>query len=124
VFDSPWGKLGVLICFDRQFPEAARALALAGALLLAVPSNGMYGGINDHMMMTRAYENAAYLAFAHPLDSLIISPGGRVIAANEEAGREEVVVRRIDLTRARELRLHPESLLSERQPHLYRSLGQ
>lgn len=121
VFRAPWGVYGVLICFDRQFPEAARTLALQGAQLILVPSNGMYGGINDRMMSVRAYENAAYLAFVHPLDCLIISPRGRVLAANEDSGCEEIVMQKLDLSRSTTLRRRPESLLSERRPHLYRS---
>lgn len=123
LFATPWGPIGILVCFDRQFPEAARALALAGALLIVVPSNGMYGGINDTMMATRAYENSSYLAFVHPQDCLILSPRGKLLAANEEPGREEVVVRRLDLARALELRQQPENLLSERRPDLYTCLG-
>ena len=118
VFDAPWGRFGVLICFDRQFPEAARQLALAGAALIVVPSNGMYGGINDTMMLTRAYENSAYVVFAHPLDALIISPRGRLLAANEERGRDEMVLRQLDLAHALELRALKESLISERRPEL------
>jgi beta-ureidopropionase len=39
VFDTPWGvKIGVLICYDRHFPEAARALGLKGAHLVVVPT--------------------------------------------------------------------------------------
>ncbi|MHB0874618.1 MAG: carbon-nitrogen hydrolase family protein [Anaerolineae bacterium] len=122
VWDTPWGRVGILICMDRQFPEATRSLVLQGAALIVVPSNGMHGGINDHMLMTRAYESSAYLAFAHALDGLIISPRGRVLAANEEAGREELVLCRIDLAHALEIRGRTESLLSERRPELYQRL--
>jgi beta-ureidopropionase len=39
VFDTPWGvKIGVLICYDRHFPEAARALGLKSAHLVVVPT--------------------------------------------------------------------------------------
>ncbi len=39
VFDTPFGiKLGILICYDRHFPEAARTLGLEGAQLLLVPT--------------------------------------------------------------------------------------
>ena len=39
VFDTPFGvKLGILLCYDRHFPEAARVLALRGAHLLLVPT--------------------------------------------------------------------------------------
>jgi N-carbamoylputrescine amidase len=39
VFDTAIGKIGLLVCYDAWFPEAARALALKGAQLLCVPSN-------------------------------------------------------------------------------------
>lgn len=39
VFDTPFGlKVGILICYDRHFPEAARAIGLGGAHLLLVPT--------------------------------------------------------------------------------------
>jgi predicted amidohydrolase len=39
VFDTPHGRIGVLVCYDLEFPETTRALALAGAELIAVPTN-------------------------------------------------------------------------------------
>jgi predicted amidohydrolase len=39
LFDTPFGKIGMLICFDWMFPEAWRALALKGANLIAHPAN-------------------------------------------------------------------------------------
>lgn len=38
VVDTPWGKVGVLICWDQWFPEAARMLALQGAQLIVYPT--------------------------------------------------------------------------------------
>jgi beta-ureidopropionase len=37
-FDTPFGRIGILICYDRHFPEAARTLGLKGAHLLLVPT--------------------------------------------------------------------------------------
>ena len=37
VWDTPFGRLGILICYDRSFPEAWRAVALAGASIVVVP---------------------------------------------------------------------------------------
>ena len=39
VFDTPHGRIGVLVCYDIEFPEMTRTLALAGAELIAVPTN-------------------------------------------------------------------------------------
>jgi N-carbamoylputrescine amidase len=48
VFDTPFGiKIGILICYDRHFPEAARTLALKGANLLLVPTATYRDWIRD-----------------------------------------------------------------------------
>jgi predicted amidohydrolase len=39
VFDTPAGRIGVLVCYDLEFPEMPRTLALAGAELIVVPTN-------------------------------------------------------------------------------------
>jgi 5-aminopentanamidase len=39
VFDTPHGRIGVIVCYDLEFPEMTRTLALAGAELIAVPTN-------------------------------------------------------------------------------------
>ena len=114
VFETRYGKVGIMICYDRQLPETARTLAAQGAELILIPSNGMWGRMNNAMLRTRAYENGVFLVFAHPRDGLVIDPGGRIIAANvsvpgqgvgvptntdtEDAGGwPEAVVREIDL---------------------------
>ena len=66
VFDTPFGKVGVLICYDRQLPEPARILALKGAQLLFLPSYGSYtdaDGWNTVLLRTRAYENRLPVVF-------------------------------------------------------------
>jgi predicted amidohydrolase len=42
VFDTPSGRIGVLVCYDLEFPEMPRTLALAGAELICVPTNWPY----------------------------------------------------------------------------------
>ncbi|MGZ4313763.1 MAG: nitrilase-related carbon-nitrogen hydrolase [Solirubrobacteraceae bacterium] len=39
VFDTPAGRIGILVCYDLEFPEMPRTLALAGAELICVPTN-------------------------------------------------------------------------------------
>ncbi|HOE09804.1 MAG TPA: carbon-nitrogen hydrolase family protein [bacterium] len=91
VFDTPFGKVGILICYDRQNPEPARILALRGAQVLFVPSYGNYTdeyGWNTILMRTRAYENRYPVVFCHPFQSLLIERSGELRAL----GRSDEVV--------------------------------
>jgi predicted amidohydrolase len=58
-------KLGMMICYDWRFPEAARTLALKGAQVIAVPSNIVTTtGMLHETLKVRAFENEVILAFA------------------------------------------------------------
>jgi len=92
VVDTPLGRWGTLICLDRQFPEPARILAIKGAQLIINPSYGSHGEMNEVMMRTRAYENSVYIAFVHPQRTLIIDPKGTIIAQDDSAGGDQVVI--------------------------------
>ncbi|MFH1741532.1 MAG: carbon-nitrogen hydrolase family protein [bacterium] len=86
VFDTPFGKIGILICYDRQLPEPARILALKGAQILFVPSFGSYTdevGWNTTLLRTRAYENHMPLIFSHPFQSLLITSHGELKAVGK-----------------------------------------
>ena len=105
---TPFGGLGLSICYDLRFPEMYRALMAAGATLLAVPSafTERTGRVHWHSLLkTRAVENQCYVvapaqtgfhggnrqSYGH---SLILNPWGEIIA---EAGTDpEVVVADID----------------------------
>jgi predicted amidohydrolase len=60
-------KLGVLICYDVEFPENTRRLALAGADCILVPTANMdtYDFVPDTLVPTRAFENQVVLAYAN-----------------------------------------------------------
>jgi len=60
-------KVGLLICYDIEFPEPARALALAGAEVLLIPTAQMepYEAVARHVLPARAYENQVYTAYAN-----------------------------------------------------------
>ncbi|MFN3346415.1 MAG: nitrilase-related carbon-nitrogen hydrolase [Candidatus Bipolaricaulaceae bacterium] len=87
--------LGILICYDHMFPEAARALALQGALLLAHPANFVLPGLGQLTMRVRALENRVFVVTANrvgteardepPLTftgmSQIVSPTGDILAS-------------------------------------------
>jgi hypothetical protein len=101
--DLPFGRLGFSICYDLRFPSLYRALALAGASFIAVPSAFTKQTGEAHwrvMLRARAIENGVFVLAAaqggpHEVGratyghSLIVSPWGEVLA---EAGEEPGVI--------------------------------
>ena len=129
-------RLGVMICFDWIFPESARALALAGADVVAHPSNLVLPHCPDAMPV-RALDNRVFTATANRVGSdtdgretltfigrsRICSPRGAVLA---EASATEfgVVSAEIDPREARDKTLNPfNDLFGDRRPDLYRPLN-
>jgi predicted amidohydrolase len=125
-------KLGFLICYDLEFPENARRLALAGAELILVPTANMipYDFIADVTVRARAFENQCYVAYANYCDhegeihycgqSSIAAPDGSRIA---QAGLDEALIAG---TLDRQLMLDSRSAnryLLDRRPELYGDLS-
>jgi len=102
VFKLPFGSIGVLICYDLSFPEAARALKLKGAQAICVPTNWPLAAEVSchHAPMVRAQENHVNVITADRVGreagftflggSRIVHCGGVTVA---EAGRHEEVIR-------------------------------
>jgi predicted amidohydrolase len=90
VFNTPdLGGVGMLICYDMVFPEAARCLALGGADVIFHPTLGGAAIGDDDISLaafrTRAVENFVYLVVAmRGSGSMIISPQGKVLATAKE----------------------------------------
>lgn len=92
VVDLDGVRVGVLICYDVEFPEAVRALALRGADLVAVPTALMrpYEVVARTVVPARAFENGVYLAYANRVgaegelsycgESCVVAPDGTVLA--------------------------------------------
>lgn len=114
VIETPFGRWGTLICFDRQLPETARILAVKGAQLILLPSWGSYGEMNDIMMRVRAYENGVFLAFVHPKRSFVVGPTGDVIARGTSE-EDQIVMTRIDLN----AQVRARAPIGFRRPELY-----
>lgn len=99
VFETDFGKIGMLICWDAYFPEPAKAMALKGAEILFVST----AGNPTHRHIARAMENGVYVAVACAaregecgiMPTKIISPTGRVIDDTNRDG--ECAIAQIDL---------------------------
>jgi len=115
VFDTPWGKMGIMICADRRWPEVARTLRVKGAQVILNPTYGMSHLANEWWMRTRSYENECYICFAHPKVSLFTGPSGE-IRAKETGTRPGVLTAELDL------RNLPRKMFSMRRPELYRAI--
>ena len=95
VFSTDFGTVGLLICHDASFPEAARELALAGAEMILMP---IWGG-REALVRARAVENGVYVATSgYDYPSEIISPTGEILAAVPINKGAAVAVAEIDLS--------------------------
>ena len=108
VVDTPWGKLGLSVCYDVRFPELYRLLAEEGAQMLAVPAAFTQHTGRDHwhvLLRARAIENLCYVlapaqygrhtekrtTYGH---AMIIDPWGQILA--EVGDHEGIAVAELD----------------------------
>lgn len=99
VVDTPAGRVGLMICFDWYFPEAARVLALNGAQIIAHPSNLVLDKC-QRAMYARSVENRVFTVTANRYGtedragrtvtftgaSQILSPNGEMLAQGPVEG--------------------------------------
>ena len=114
VFDTELGKIGLLICYDLEFPEPARRVAVRGAeVVIAISANmGAFYAPHDHFAKCRAMENCCYLVYSNYVGSDnrftyvgksgVYAPDG-VLQGNDPDDAEELVYAEIDLEKARNL---------------------
>jgi predicted amidohydrolase len=128
-------RLGVLICFDWCFPEAARSLAMAGAQVIAHPSNLVLPHAQN-AMVTRCLENQLFAITANRVGvddrgdgvvlrftgrSQVACPDGtRPVRAPQEGLHHGVLA--VDPARADDKWITPANhVLEDRRPELYRA---
>ena len=121
-------NVGILICYDVEFPEAVRALALAGADVVAVPTALMrpYEIVARTLVPSRAYENQVYVAYANRSgregglaycgESCVVGPDGRDLA--RAGSGDELLLAEIDPARLASSRAD-NTHLGDRRPELY-----
>ncbi|AOW15590.1 hypothetical protein LPB72_10740 [Hydrogenophaga crassostreae] len=127
VFEWRGWQLGLLICYDVEFPEAVRDLALQGADAVLVPTANMAGfdEVPSVLVPARACENRLYVAYANACGkegrvhygglSLMAGPDGRALA---QAGHGTALLqRRLSRPALAQARTH--DYLSQRRTDLY-----
>ncbi len=134
VVDSPWGRLGLAVCYDIRFPEMFRTYALQGVEIVFCPMAFPYPRL-DHwkiLVRARAIENQMFIAGINHVgsedfgadgvvtyfgDSVIIDPWGRTVI---EAGEtdEMLLTATIHMDQVKEIRAKM-TVLKDRRPELY-----
>ncbi len=143
VFDTAFGKIAVLICFDQWFPEAARLATLAGAQVIFYPT--AIGQIDDQVeknitgnwqqmwtnaMLGHAASNNVYVCAVNRVGleghlhfwggSFIADPSSNIIA-KAKTQANEIVMASVDLSKVKALQ-EAWGFLRNRQPQTYQSL--
>ena len=132
IFETEFGRLGVMIGWDLAFPEVARSLTLDGADLIVCAAAWETAEMGAWRAYTiaRACENAVFIAAANRVgeepsysfggESALVGPDGQVHTALDEAV-EGYAVATVDLDDIRRVR-EEQQLLQCRQPTAYRAL--
>ena len=127
-------RVGTMLCYDTLLPEPARCLALNGAELILAPfgASTTEGGIWEHMIITRAFENGAYVAACNAVGelhlpdgdafvlggkSIIVDPEGGIVAEAPASG-EVVLYGDIGLDQVNEVR-NRYFMFRDRRPDAY-----
>ncbi len=127
VFDTPFGRMGLAVCFDVRFPELFRAMARRGAELICLPAQfNMTTGpahweptlriraVDNEVFFVGAsaarYEGFSYECWGH---SMILDPFGTPLAAADE--KEQLLLAEIDLRRVAEVRAQLPTFLHLRE---------
>jgi beta-ureidopropionase len=136
VFDTAVGKVGVYICYDRHFPEGARALGLGGAEIVFNPS-ATVAGLSEYLWKLEQPAHAAANGYwvgainrpgwEEPWrigefygQSYFVNPRGQIIAEGCR-DKDDIVVADIDLDLIREVR-NTWQFYRDRRPETYEAL--
>ncbi len=130
VFDTPVGRIALLICMDIHFIETARLAALGGADVICHISNWLAERTPAPYWISRAFENGCYLIESNRWGlertvqfsggSCVIAPDGTVPAVIDSG--DGFAVAEIDLDLARARRVGGEAVFAQRRPELYAEL--
>lgn len=130
VFETPLGRIAILICMDIHFIETARLAGLGGADVICHVSNWLAERTPAPYWINRAFENGCYLVEANRWGlergvqfsggSCIIAPDASILATVDDG--DGIAIAEIDPALARARTVWGEPILTQRRPELYREL--
>jgi predicted amidohydrolase len=129
---TPWGPVGLAICYDLRFPELFRTMAVAGAVLFLVPAQWPVRRVEAWLLLARAraVENELIVAACNrvgsdgqvtfPGRSLVVDPWGHVLVEGDD--RERLLIAQADLREVHKARRYL-TVYEDRRPEAYRVSG-
>jgi beta-ureidopropionase len=133
VFETKYARIGVYICYDRHFPEGARALGLAGAEIVFIPSattkghadylweleqrahavaNGYFVGTINRVGVEAPWNIGEFFG-----SSYFCNPDGQILVKGS-TDRDELIVADLNLDEIRQVRTHWQ-FYRDRRPEMY-----
>lgn len=129
VFDTPFGKVGIVICFDRHLPESIRTCTMMGAELIIIPTANTEAEpmeMFEWEVRVQAMQNQVFVAMCNRVglegdmdfagQSIVVHPSGDVIVKADNA--QQLVTCEIDLAESRLWR-DKRPYISTRRPDMY-----
>lgn len=129
VFDTPMGKIGIVVCFDRHYPESVRTSALRGAELILIPTANTKDEPSELFqweIKIQAFQNSVNIAMCNRVgregemdfsgESIVSDYNGETLALADD--REQILYAEADLAAARQTR-ERKPYTSLRRPELY-----
>ena len=115
VFDTKWGKIGIVVCFDRHYPESIRTEALRGAELIIIPTANTTAEPSEMFLWevkVQAFQNSVNIAMCNRVgregnmefsgESVVVDYSGNKLAF--AGSDEELVIVDVDLPGATKAR--------------------
>lgn len=130
VYATPWGKTGIVICFDRHLPESVRTCAALGADLILIPTANTKAEPLDLFaweIRVQAMHSGVYIAMCNRVgqedemefagESIVADPWGNIVIKAD--GREQLLFAGIDLANSEKAR-QERPYFRLRRPDMYR----
>ncbi len=130
VYDTSAGKIGVVVCFDRHYPESIRSCVVQGADIIVIPTANTTIEPMDMFeweLRVAAMQNGVFIAMCNRVgqegelvfsgESVVVDPGGEVIAKADD--REQILYATVDYAMVEKCR-EKRPYLKFRRPDLYK----